>query len=116
MTKLSHIFKIVTIAALIVVLVMSLKPSVSVGEMPHADKLLHFGAYAVLSTLARLGWPKVWGGLIFMGLAVFGIGIEIAQQTMELGRTGSFADIAANLLGAALPLIVFHFFWTRHHS
>ena len=115
MIKVSYIFKFLTLAALTVILVMSLKPSISVGGMPHVDKVLHFGAYALLSILARLGWPKLWGGLIFIGLAVFGIAIEIAQHTMNLGRTGSIADIAANLAGAALPLIVFHFFWTRHH-
>ena len=114
MTKFSFLFKCLTLAALGVILVMSLRPSVSVGGVQHMDKVLHLGAYAVLSGLARLGWPKLWGGLIFIGLAVFGIGIEIAQHTMNLGRTGSLADIAANLTGAALPLIVFHFFWTRH--
>lgn len=116
MNKISLIFKCLTIAALTVVLVMSLKPSVSVGDVPHADKLLHFGAYAVLSVLARLGWPKRWGGFLFLGLAFFGIGIEMAQHIMDLGRMGSLADIAANLLGAAIPLIFFHFFWTRHHT
>ena len=114
MIKISYIFKFLTLAALALILVMSLKPSVSVGGMPHADKILHFGAYAVLAILARLGWPKHWGGLIFIGLAIFGVGIEIAQHTMNLGRMGSIADVAANFVGAALPLIVLHFFWTRH--
>lgn len=115
MTKISHIFKCLTLSAFAVILFMSLKPSVSVGDVPHIDKVLHFGAYAVLAVLARLGWLKLWGGFIFIGLALFGIGIEIAQHIMNLGRTGSLADIAANLMGAALPLILFHFFWTRHH-
>jgi len=84
------------------------------GGIAHADKLLHFGAYAVLAGLARLGWPKLWGGWMFLGFAGFGIGIEIAQHTMSIGRTGSLADTAANLLGTALPLAIFHFFWTRH--
>jgi len=76
---------------------------------------MHFGAYAALSTLARLGWPKLWGGWIFTLFAGLGIGIEIAQHLMDVGRTGSFGDIAANLIGAAVPLILFHIFWTRHH-
>ena len=114
MFKFSLFFKGLTIVALSLVLVMSLRPSVSVGDMAHADKLMHLAAYAVLSGLARLGWPKLWGGLIFAGLAVFGIGIEIAQYFMHLGRTGSFADVIANLIGAALPLFIFHFVWIRH--
>jgi len=85
-----------------------------VGGVPHMDKVLHLGAYAVLAGLARIGWPKLWGGLIFFVLATFGIGIEIAQHSMNLGRTGSIADILANLTGTALPLLFFHFVWTRH--
>jgi len=114
MTKFSHLCKYLTFAALAVILVMSLKPAGSVGGIAHIDKVLHLGAYAVLASLARLGWPKLWGGWIFLGLAMFGIGIEVAQHMMNLGRTASLADIAANLLGAALPLIFFHYFWTRH--
>lgn len=114
MTKFSLLFKCLTFAALGVVIVMSLRPSVSVGGVQHMDKVLHLGAYAVLSGLARLGWLKLWGGLIFIGLASVGVGIEIAQHAMNLGRTGSIADIAANLIGAALPLMIFYFFWTRH--
>ncbi len=114
MTKFSHLCKFLTFTALAVILVMSLKPSASVVGMPHLDKVQHFAAYAVLAVLVRLGWPRLWGGWIFLGLAVFGIGIEIAQHTMNLGRTASLADIAANLIGTALPLVLFHYFWTRH--
>lgn len=115
MTFLSHIFKGLTLAALVLILVMSLRPSISVGGAAHMDKVLHFGAYAVLTGLARLGWPKLWGGWIFLFFAGFGIAIEIAQHMMSVGRTGSVADVVANLIGAALPLIFFHFIWTRHH-
>ena len=109
MISVSHLFKCLTIAALAVILVMSLRPSVSIGDVPNMDKLVHFGAYTVLAFLARLGWPKLWGGWIFLGLALFGVGIEVAQEMMNLGRTGSLADIVANLLGTAFPLLVFHF-------
>lgn len=114
MTKFSHLCKFLTFAAVAVILVMSLRPSVSMGGIAHIDKVLHFGAYAVLAGLARLGWPKLWGGWIFLGFAALGIGIEIAQHMMSVGRTGSLGDTAANLFGAALPLVIFHFFWTRH--
>lgn len=117
MTVISHLFKCLTLAALAVILIMSLKPSVSIGPIANMDKLLHFGAYGILAGLARLGWPKLWGGWIFLGLAMFGCGIEVAQETMNLGRTGSIADIIANLLGTAFPLLIFHAVWTRHqHS
>lgn len=114
MTKFSQIFKILTVAALIVVLVLSLRPSINMGGPANMDKILHLGAYAVLAGLARLGWPNLWGGLIFLLLAGYGIGIEILQHFMAFGRTGSLADTAANLTGAGLSLILFHIFWTRH--
>jgi VanZ family protein len=116
MTLLSHICKALTFLAVLVVLIMSLRPTVAVGGIPHMDKVLHFAAYAGLAALGRLGWPRLWGGWIFISFATLGIGIEIAQHLMDLGRTGSFADIVANLVGAAVPLIFFHLFWTRHHS
>jgi len=114
MTKYATAFKILTIAALAVILVMSLRPAVNLGSAAHMDKVAHLGAYAVLAGLARLGWPSLWGGIIFAALAVFGIGIELAQHFMDLGRTGSLADTLANMLGAALALIIFHVFWTRY--
>lgn len=114
MTKTSLLFKYLSFAALAVVLVMSLRPALSLGGITHIDKVWHLGTYAVLSGLVRLGWPKLWGGLIFAGLGFFGVAIEIAQHSMNLGRSGSIADTVANLIGTALPLILFHFFWTRH--
>ena len=114
MTVVSHIFKCLTLAALAVIIVMSLKPSVSIGSVPNMDKLLHFGAYASLAGLARLGWPKLWGGWIFLGLGLFGGGIETAQHMMNIGRMGSMADLVANLLGAVFSLLIFHLVWTRH--
>ena len=114
MFKYANLFKILTFVALTVILVMSLRPSVSMGSVPHMDKLVHLGAYGFLAGLIRLGWPKLWGGLIFLALAIFGIGIELAQHFMAVGRTGSLADTLANMLGAALALIIFHIFWTRH--
>jgi len=80
----------------------------------HLDKVMHIGAYAVLAGLSRFGWTKLWGGTIFLLLAGFGIGIEILQHLMDVGRTGSVADALANIVGAALALIFFHYFWTRH--
>ena len=114
MTKISLLFRILTLAALGVVLVMSLRPSINVGSISHIDKLLHLGAYAVLAGLSRIGWPKIWGGWLFLFWAVFGIAIEILQHMMALGRTGSLADIFANLTGAGIALALFHILWTRH--
>jgi len=115
LAKFSLFFQTLAIAALITVLIFSLRPSVNIGDIPNADKIVHLIAYGGLAGLIRLGWPKLWGGTIFIGLACFGIGIEFAQHFMSLGRTGSIADTIANMLGAALALCVFHVFWTHRH-
>jgi len=107
-------FRFLTIISLLIITYMSLQPAIPSGNIPYFDKLMHLGAYAVLAGLWRLGWPKFWGGWIFLGLAIFGIAIEFAQHMMGLGRTGSIADAVANMSGAGLALIVFHFLWTRH--
>ena len=112
--KFSQLFQVMAIASLLIILIFSLRPLVDMGTIPHTDKAVHLVAYGVLAGLVRLGWPKLWGGTIFIGLALFGIGIEFAQHFMALGRTGSLADMLANMLGAALALIIFHIFWTRH--
>ncbi len=114
MSNLSPLFKILTVLALISVLMMSLRPSVNLGGPVHFDKVMHVIAYGVLAGLARLGWPKVWGGLLFLLLVAFGIFIEFLQHFMAIGRTGTVGDALANLTGVALALTFFHFFWTRH--
>jgi len=75
------------------------------------DKLLHFGAFAFLTTLAlriepdwttRIGW--------LLGLLLAGFTIEVLQQRVP-GRRFCWRDIAANTAGIALTTLVF---WLVH--
>ena len=56
-------------------------------------------AYAALTGLLALGWPKLPLKLMFLGPALIGALLEIGQALMPYGRTGSWADMAANTLG-----------------
>lgn len=64
------------------------------------DKLIHAGAYAVLTTGLVLAWPKRSLLVIFFIAVGFGILIEYLQHTLAIGRTGSWADALANAIGA----------------
>jgi VanZ family protein len=67
-----------------------------------ADKIKHMGAFVMLALLARASWPlwPLWR--LALGLAAFGAAIELAQGLSGLGRTASFADLVADLIGIGL--------------
>lgn len=87
------------ISAVAVVLWGSWTPS-SGPSVPGADKILHFGAYGVLSILALLAWPRARMASLIIGVAMVGGMIEMAQHFGPHGREGSFLDQLANTLGA----------------
>ena len=81
-------------------------------ELPGAfdinDKLSHVIGHGLLAVyfaglVARRSWWK-----IFVFLLALGVGIELAQHYMHLGRQGDVRDVIANSLGAALGLLVAH--------
>lgn len=75
------------------------------------DKLLHFGAFAFLTTLAMLIEPEwVWRSAWLSGLLVAGFAIEVLQQRVP-GRRFCWRDMAANAAGIALAALAF---WVLH--
>ena len=96
-------FKCVFIAAVLLVTHESLIPAGNNSVPNNWDKLVHFIAYFVLSVMALFAFPHARLLWIVMWLTILGIGIEIAQALMPFGRSGSFADGVANMLGALLP-------------
>ena len=68
------------------------------------DKVSHIGGHALMALyfsglVPRRGWWK-----IFLSLLLLGIGIELAQYYMHLGRQGDPRDVLANSAGALLGL------------
>ena len=72
----------------------------------HSDKALHFGAYLAMSFLALGAFPKMHLLVIFFGLSSTGVGVELLQATMGLGRTASLGDVTANCLGCSVPILL----------
>lgn len=65
------------------------------------DKVLHFGAYAVLALLPVLRESRRWAVVCIGIVLALGVALEGAQQFVA-GRFSEAADLAANTVGVAL--------------
>lgn len=77
----------------------SLLPAAKLGTMPGSDKAWHLGGYLILA----LPIPFLWNGKLKVCaaailLALYGAGLEIAQQYVP-GRSFELADMLANSAG-----------------
>ncbi|MFL6587433.1 MAG: VanZ family protein [Luteimonas sp.] len=93
------------IAAIAVVVVLSLAPSVPMPDVPDGDKLGHFLAYFALAAAAvqlYARWPALLGAGV--GLVLLGIGLEYAQGALTQTRMQDAADAFANTLGVIVGL------------
>lgn len=94
---------------LVLVLTLSLKPSpISIPHLQISDKIEHFLAYLALGTLMGIGWPMNRARtvlLALLALMLLGASIEIIQGTHWIGRTASWLDLLADVLGAFLGLM-----------
>lgn len=92
--------------ALLVIAWLSLSP---IEELPVSvslwDKAQHAIAYFGLALVGAWAFPDRSGRLA-VGLVAFGVGVEILQATMALGRQGDAIDAVANTLGVAVGLAV----------
>lgn len=94
--------------AIATVVIGSLVPAHDLPQVPDGfDKLEHFGAYAALAAGAvqlfarRLSW-----GFVCVMLVLMGIGLEVLQAQMGLGRMLDRQDALANAIGVLLGLAV----------
>ncbi len=101
--------KIIFFAYVIIVTLLSLLPASklplpSASLIPHADKVVHFGMYAVFTFLLFFTWPEKFSGktrqfLPLLYVLIWGTFMEIFQGVGGYGRTFSHYDILANILG-----------------
>jgi VanZ family protein len=79
-------------------------------ELPNSfslnDKVSHLVGHALMASyfaglVERRGWWKI---LLFQFL--LGVGIEVLQSVMQVGREADVFDCIANLLGAGLGLLL----------
>lgn len=86
-------------------LVMALLPAPPASLLVAGDKVLHMAAFAVLSLLAALAFPRRSFFQLFAGLAALGGLIEILQAIPGLRRDAELADWLADCLAIAVALL-----------
>jgi VanZ family protein len=77
--------------------------------LPHLDKFMHFGAYAVLGLLLGWGWLRTGGRPHRLWLLLFALLLGISDEVRQARipeRQGEVADWMADALGAAAGLLV----------
>jgi VanZ family protein len=74
------------------------------------DKFYHLFAYFTLSICWLFSFYKkpTLKYIIVIACIIYGIIIEVLQDTLTLYRTGDFKDVLANTLGIVLGLLVFN--------
>lgn len=72
------------------------------------DKVQHIFAFAALTLLARLAYPKTSLWKLFFSLAGFGALIEIAQAYPPLHRDADLWDLLADIAAIVVVLLVCH--------
>ena len=82
----------------------SLLPSRQMPETHVNDKFEHFTAYAVMSLWFAGIYPRSRYTAIGLSLFAMGVGIEVAQGIMKMGRHAEFGDVVANSSGIAFAL------------
>lgn len=93
----------VFIAACATIVWLSLTPTTALPSVNMWDKVEHAGAYCVLALLGAWAFPmRLWR--LAAGLFALGVGVEIAQSVMGLGRQGDLLDALANSVGIASGL------------
>lgn len=91
--------------ACLVIVWLSLAPTQAMPGVSVQDKFEHAGAYMALTLLGAWAFPHRLTRLA-SGLFAFGVGVEILQSMMGLGRQGDPADALANTVGIAGGLLL----------
>ena len=108
-------FRILLGLALIIMTFEALIPSIPSDAPLYFDKILHFGAFSVLTGLTLFAIPLRKLAFIFAWLTVYGGMIELGQGFMNLGRTASLLDFMANIAGICFVLGLWAV-WVRYRQ
>lgn len=96
--------RLLFLATLTLLIVGSLTPAEHVPVVTAQDKLLHFGAYAVVAVLAMLSIRSSRNRMIGLAaLVLLGLALELAQLFVP-GRSFDLWDLAANGGGVLIGL------------
>jgi VanZ family protein len=105
------------LTALFIVVVSLVNPHKISGiskSLMHADKIIHAGIYfffmAIIVYESRLSLTKIKLLLLSAVPIIFGIIMELSQIFLTNFRTGSIADILANIFGISMCVIICLFY------
>ena len=103
--------------ALVILILCGMPPSgLPTIKIPGIDKMVHFGLFAVFALLliSEMNYQRVqltvknrhkWVG--FIVASVYGGLIELTQQYLFTSRGAEWADFFADILGAAVAVLVY---------
>lgn len=106
----------------LIITILSLKPSTGGGGLfPHADKVGHFGVYAIFSILlySKLNslFPLQKATIITLAVCIiYGILMEVLQATLTTTRHFDTTDMLANTVGAIIGVIIIYFFNSKFYQ
>ena len=103
------ICRVFCIMALLIMSYLGTIPTEPSDAPKYFDKVLHFGAFAVLTGLAILALPRTKLWPLIIGVTFYGVALEIVQGMMSLGRTASPFDVLANIAGTIFIILL----WTK---
>jgi hypothetical protein len=98
------IMRLVFFGAVLFAMVMASLPQPPQIPGQPSDKVQHIIAFAVLTLLARFGYPAATGWRLFVSLAAFGALIELVQTIPALHRDASVIDWLADCGAVAITL------------
>ncbi len=96
-------------------------PQTPLLEIPHFDKLVHFGLFTIFVIFLNFGFYKQNTPLfhkyhynisLLIGV-LYGAATEILQHIFFVSRHGNLADFVANTLGCILGTVLF-FYMTKN--
>jgi VanZ family protein len=98
----------VVLSAVIVALIVyvSLAPAISLPLPSYSDKAEHFAAYCGLAVWFTGLYARAQYWRVVAALLALGLGLEIAQGVMALGRSAELLDMAANAAGVGVGLLL----------
>lgn len=92
----------ITLVLVIAVAWLAFKPSGGPDAGLPWDKANHALAFAVLTLVSALGWPRLGLGRLAVIMLLGGIVIELVQGLPVIGRDADGWDVAADMAGVAL--------------
>ena len=115
MPKFFYFFSAIVWAILITVFCLVQFKTVPLGNVSHLDKVVHAFFYFVLTFLVQLNWRvsklnwsyRTQAVVSVVGTILFGVLIEILQETCTATRHADVLDVIANSVGALLSVVAF---------